>query len=42
VGDNVLAIADPSKVEFANLRFGLNFLFGRQHKTKTAEPSEIQ
>lgn len=42
VGDNVLAIADPSKVEFANLRFGLNFLFGRQHKTKTAEPAEIQ
>lgn len=38
VGDNVLAIADPSKVEYANLRFGLNYLFGRSHKVKIAEP----
>lgn len=42
VGDNVLAIADPSKVDYANLRFGLNYLFGRHYKERMAEPSEIQ
>ncbi len=42
VGDNALAIADPSKVEYANLRFGLNYLFGRSHKVKISEPAEIQ
>jgi len=42
VGDNALAIADPSKVDYANLRFGLNYLFGRNHKVKITEPTEIQ
>ena len=41
VGDNVLAIADPAKVDYANLRFGMNFLLGRQHKPKVAEASDI-
>lgn len=42
VGDNVLAIADPAKVDYANLRFGMNFLFGRKHKPKVVEASDIQ
>lgn len=29
VDDNVLAFADPAKAQIANVRFGLNFLFGR-------------
>jgi hypothetical protein len=36
VGDNVLSL-DPSKAKFVNARFGLNFLFGRQHKATVSE-----
>jgi hypothetical protein len=31
VSDNVLALADPAKANYANFRFGMNFLFGRKH-----------
>jgi hypothetical protein len=31
VSDNVLALNDPAKAEFVNLRLGMNFLFGRKH-----------
>lgn len=36
VSDNVLALTDPAKAKFANLRFGINFLFGRK-ETSTVE-----
>jgi len=32
VSDNLLALNDPAKAEFINARFGMNFLFGRNHK----------
>jgi hypothetical protein len=35
VSDNVIAVLDPSKVEFANARFGVSFLFGRKKVVKT-------
>ena len=31
VNDNILALADPAKAEYTNIRFGLNFLFGRKY-----------
>lgn len=37
VNDNVLALTDPAKAKFVNARFGLNFLFGRQHKATVSE-----
>jgi hypothetical protein len=39
VSDNVLTALDPSKVEFANARFGVSFLFGRKKVVKTGEQS---
>lgn len=42
VGDNLLAVANPAKTDYANLRFGMNFLFGRKHKPKVVETTEIQ
>jgi len=39
VGDNVLAVHDPSKVEFANVRFGISFLFGRKKVVKMEDQS---
>lgn len=30
VGDNLLALAHPARVQYANARFGVNFLFGRK------------
>ena len=42
VSDNLLALSDPAKAKFVNVRLGMNFLFGRKHKVKTAETSEIQ
>jgi len=35
VSDNLLAM-DPSKAEFVNLRFGMNFLFGRKPRALVA------
>ena len=32
VSDNLLAMNDPTKAEYVNARFGMNFLFGRNHK----------
>jgi hypothetical protein len=32
VSDNLMALNDPAKAEFVNARFGMNFLFGRNHK----------
>jgi hypothetical protein len=37
VSDNVIAVLDPSKVEFANARVGVSFLFGRKKVVKTEE-----
>lgn len=37
VSDNVIAVLDPSKVEFANARVGVSFLFGRKKVVKTVE-----
>jgi len=37
VGDNMLALAHPARVDYANARFGMNFLFGRKH-----HPSEME
>lgn len=34
VSDNALALGDPSKAKLASIRFGLNLLFGRNHKPK--------
>ncbi len=34
VNDNVLALANPAKAEFVNLRFGINLLFGRTKHSK--------
>ncbi len=42
VSDNLLALNDPAKAEFVNLRFGMNLLFGRKHKPKIVETSDIQ
>ena len=32
VNDNLLALADPAKAQFVNVRFGLNILFGRNYQ----------
>ncbi len=40
--DNLMALADPAKAEFVSARFGVNLLFGRKHKVKTAETTENQ
>jgi len=37
VNDNILAMANPAKAEFVNFRFGINFLFGRNHKIEKDE-----
>lgn len=42
VSDNLLALNDPAKAKFVNVRFGMNFLLGRKPKVKIAKPSEIQ
>jgi hypothetical protein len=34
VSDNLMALNDPAKAEFVNVRFGMNFLFGRKHRQK--------
>jgi len=31
VSDNLMALNEPAKAEFVNVRFGMNFLFGRKH-----------
>lgn len=31
VGDNLLALAGPARIEVINCRFGMNLLFGRKH-----------
>ena len=40
VSDNLMALNDPSKAEFVNLRFGMNILFGRKHKPKVKKVTE--
>jgi hypothetical protein len=37
VSDNLLAVVDPAKAEFANARIGVSFLFGRKKAVKTNE-----
>lgn len=32
VNDNLLALTDPAKAQFVNVRFGLNILFGRNYQ----------
>jgi len=32
VNDNLLALADPAKAQFVNIRFGINMLFGRNYR----------
>ncbi|MDP2337238.1 MAG: DUF5723 family protein [Bacteroidota bacterium] len=32
VSDNLMALADPAKANYVNVRFGMNLLFGRKHK----------
>lgn len=32
VNDNLLALADPAKAQFVNVRFGMNLLFGRNYR----------
>jgi hypothetical protein len=32
VNDNLLALTDPAKAQFVNVRFGMNFLFGRNYR----------
>lgn len=33
VNDNLLALSDPAKAQFVNIRFGMNILFGRKYKS---------
>ncbi len=42
VSDNIQAALDPAMAQYVNARFGMNFLFGRKHKVKILESSEIQ
>jgi hypothetical protein len=39
VSDNVIAVLDPAKAEFANARFGISFLFGRKKTIKNVDQS---
>jgi len=39
VSDNVIAVLDPSKAEFANARIGVSFLFGRKKTVKMKDQS---
>ena len=32
VNDNLLALTNPAKAQFVNIRFGMNFLFGRKYE----------
>lgn len=43
VGDNLLALAHPARVQYANARFGVNFLFGRKkHSTPQVSEAVVQ
>jgi len=42
LSDNLLALSDPAKAQYVSAQFGMNFLFGRKHKPKVVETSDIQ
>ena len=42
VSDNLLSLNDPSKAEYVNARIGMNFLFGRKHKPKLIQNTDLQ